>query len=88
MSRIVSVNMDYNHADHSTGEHDGSEHSDRDMDIMHDFGEGVGVDMRDFTNHIEGEEVETDGPLEALAALEKDGESPQRRPLTTQSTST
>jgi len=34
-------------------EHDGG----LDMDIMHDFGEGVGVDMRDFPSHSEDDEV-------------------------------
>ena len=39
--------MDYsdpNHPDH--GVTDGL-----DMDMVHDFGEGVGLDMRDFTSH-------------------------------------
>ena len=27
------------------------------MDIMHDFGEGVGVDMRDFPSHSEDDDV-------------------------------
>ena len=34
-----------------------------DMDIMHDFGEGVGVDMRDFPSHDELETVKEEAGL-------------------------
>ncbi len=57
--RIVSVNMEYD-PDQADENHENGVGDGLDMDIMHDFGEGVGVDMRDFPSHegIEGE-VET-----------------------------
>lgn len=57
--RIVSVNMDYK-ADAEDDHHENGLGEELDMDIMHDFGEGVGVDMRDFPSHdgIEGTEAE------------------------------
>lgn len=54
--RIISVNMDYD-PDQADEQHENGVGGVLDMDIMHDFGEGVGVDMRDFPSHdgIEGE---------------------------------
>jgi hypothetical protein len=40
------------------GEHDAVPELDMDMDMAHDFGEGVGIDMRDFTSHADEEAKE------------------------------
>jgi len=54
--RVISVNMDYN-PEHENEHHENGVGQELDMDVMHDFGEGVGLDMRDFPSHdgIEGE---------------------------------
>ncbi len=59
--------MDYSEQNHNTTSSHGSHTTSQpnsaplDMDIMHDFGEGVGVDMRDFPGHTETEGDETVG---------------------------
>lgn len=71
-SRIVSVDMEYNSDPSSTNNNAGPPgEGGLDMDIMHDFGEGVGVDMRDFPVHVGDDEGEAmnDG------MINKDGES-------------
>ena len=72
--------MDYP-ADHTVGDSNhendqvAGDHPELNMDIMHDFGEGVGVDMRDFPSHSEGDGDETVGLAEALGdGLHKSGE--------------
>lgn len=68
-SRIVSVDMEYT-SDHSVNPNqDPSGEGGLDMDIMHDFGEGVGVDMRDFT--VQGDE---DGETMNEAMMKQDSE--------------
>ena len=58
-SRIVSVNMDYPGAPGVGGQNEEGQEGEGglDMELMHNFGEGVGVDMRDFTVNDEGDEV-------------------------------
>lgn len=58
-NRVLSVNMD---APDSPSGHDTS----LDMDVMHDFGEGVGVDMRDFENGLDVEGDIEPGVIEDL----------------------
>ena len=60
--RIISVNMECN-PDQEDEHHENGVGVELDMDIMHDFGEGVGVDMRDFPSHDELETVKEEvGP--------------------------
>ena len=53
-SRIISVNMDYPTGGGGQPSDSGAEEAGIDMELMHNFGEGVGVDMRDFT--VQGDE--------------------------------
>ena len=64
--RLVSVNMDYS-PDDQVEQHENGVPEELDMDIMHDFGEGVGLDMRDFALH-EGLEAEIEAAKEENGA--------------------
>lgn len=44
---------------------------DLNMDGLHDFGEGVGVDMRDFTSHADDETKEGMNGASSCAALRR-----------------